>query len=122
VGVRLSLARWATMTALILLGLVPFAAMGIALGHTLTIESMGPAMGGITSLLALLGGAWGPIGETGLVHDTVQFLPSYWLVQAAKSAVNGGGWPLRGWLVMAAWTVGLTVLAMRAFRRDTERV
>jgi ABC-2 type transport system permease protein len=122
VGVRLSLARWVTMTALILLGLVPFAAMGIALGHTLTIESMGPAMGGITSLLALLGGAWGPIGETGLVHGAVQFLPSYWLVQAAKSAVNGGAWPLRGWLVMAAWTVGLTVLAMRAFRRDTERV
>jgi ABC-2 type transport system permease protein len=122
VGVRLSVARWATMTALLLLGLVPFAALGIALGHVLTVESMGPAMGGITSLLALLGGAWGPIGDTGALHHLVELLPSYWLVQAAKSAVNGGSWPAQGWLVMLGWSVGLTVMAVRAFRRDTERV
>lgn len=122
VGVRMPLARWAVMTLLILVGLVPFAAMGIALGHVLTIESMGPAMGGITSLLALLGGAWGPVGDTGVVHSLVQLLPSYWLVQAARSAIDGGVWPAKGWLVMTAWTVGLTVLATRAFRRDTARV
>ncbi|HEX3621459.1 MAG TPA: ABC transporter permease [Acidimicrobiales bacterium] len=122
IGVRLSVARWATMTALLLLGLVPFAAMGIALGHVLTVESMGPAMGGITSLLALLGGAWGPIADGGALHRVVQLLPSYWLVQAAKSAVNGGGWPARGWLIMAGWTIALTSLAVRAYRRDTERV
>lgn len=122
VGVRLSVARWATMTALLLLGLVPFAALGIALGHVLSVESMGPAMGGITSLLALLGGAWGPVGETGALHRVVELLPSYWLVQAAKSAVDGGSWPARGWLVMLGWSVCLTVIAVRAFRRDTERV
>lgn len=122
VGVRLSLARWVTMTALILLGLVPFAALGIALGHALTVESMGPALGGITSLLALLGGAWGPVGDSGALHRLIELLPSYWLVQAAKSAIDGGTWPAKGWLVMAAWTVVLTRLAVRAFRRDTERV
>lgn len=121
-GVRLPATRWATMTLLILVGLVPFAALGIALGHVLTVESMGPAMGGITSLLALLGGAWGPVGDTGVVHSLVQLLPSYWLVQAATSAIAGGSWPARGWLVMAGWTAVLSVLAVRAFRRDTERV
>ncbi len=121
-GVRLPAVRWVAMTLLILVGLVPFAALGIALGHVLTVESMGPAMGGITSLLALLGGAWGPVADAGTLHTVVQLLPSYWLVQAAKSAMGGGSWPARGWLVMAAWTAVLTVLAVRAFRRDTERV
>lgn len=122
IGVRLSVARWTTMTLLILLGLIPFAALGIALGHLLTVESMGPAMGGITSLMALLGGAWGPIADHGGLHAVVQLLPSYWLVQAGRVALGGGLWPARGWLVMVGWTVAMTSLAMRAYRRDTERV
>jgi len=54
-GVRLSGEEWLTMTALILIGLIPFAVLGILLGHVLTVDSMGPAMGGITALLALFG-------------------------------------------------------------------
>ena len=74
-----------------------FAVLGILLGHVLTVDSMGPAIGGITALLALLGGAWGPIvGSSGVLHDVVQLIPSYWLVQAADSALSGGLWPLRG--------------------------
>lgn len=122
IGVRLSASHWATMIVLVLVGLVPFASLGIALGHVLTIESVGPAMGGITSLLALLGGAWGPIADQGVLHTIAQFLPSYWLVEAARSALGGGLWPARGWLVMAAWTVTLTTLAVRGYRQDTERV
>ncbi len=50
------------MTGLILIGLVPFAALGIMIGHMLTPDSIGPAMGGGISLLALLGGVWFPLG------------------------------------------------------------
>lgn len=123
VGVRLSAAHWATMSGLILVGLVPFAVLGIALGHVLTADSTGPAIGGITALFALLGGAWGPLlGDQGVMHAVVGALPSYWLVQAGKAAIDGGSWPARGWLVVGAWSAALTVLAVRAHRRDTERV
>ena len=54
-GVHLSLAHWAEMTLMLLIGLVPFAALGILLGHLLTTDSMGPAMGGLTSLFGLIG-------------------------------------------------------------------
>jgi ABC-2 type transport system permease protein len=121
-GVRMAWAEWARMTVLILIGLVPFAVLGIVLGHVLTADSMGPAMGGITALFALLGGAWGPIvGSSGVLNDVVQLIPSYWLVQAADSALSGGGWPLRGWIVMAVWTAVLARLAALAYRRDTAR-
>ena len=96
--------------------------LGILLGHLLTVDSMGPAMGGITALFALLGGAWGPIASSGALHDLAQALPSYWLVQAGQSALDGDGWPLQGWLVIAVWTAVLTRLAVRVYRRDTSRV
>ena len=120
--VRLSAAAWVQMTALILIGLIPFAVLGILLGHVLTIDSMGPALGGVTSLFALLGGAWGPTATAGWLLQVVKCLPSYWLVQAGKTAYGGDSWPLQAWIVLVVWTIGLTVLAVRVYRRDTARV
>jgi len=121
-GVSLTASKWLEMTALILVGLIPFAALGIMIGHMLTPDSIGPAMGGGISLLALLGGTWFPISSNGFLHDIAQLLPSYWLVQASHVAVGGHAWAAKGWIVMIAWTVVLSVLAGRAYRRDTGRV
>lgn len=120
IGVRLPADRWLEMTGLILIGLLPFAALGIFVGHLLTADTIGPAAGGLVSLLALASGTWFPVG--GVVEDIVQFLPSYWLVQASHVALGGGAWSLTGWLVVGAWTLALTLLARLAYRRDTERV
>jgi ABC-2 type transport system permease protein len=121
-GVSLTPSEWLTMTGLVLVGLIPFAVMGILLGHLLTPESVGPAIGGVTALLALLGGAYGPIATSGALKDLVQLLPSYWLVQAGQVALGGQAWGREGWLVVAAWTVVLVRLAGWAYRRDTHRV
>ena len=102
------------------MALIPFAALGILVGHLLNADSIGPALGGGTALFALLGGVWFPIGS-GLMHDVAQALPSYWLVQASRVAIGGESWGLRGWIVIAAWSVVLAVLAARAYRRDTKR-
>jgi ABC-2 type transport system permease protein len=121
-GVSLTADEWLQMTGLILVGLVPFAALGILLGHLLTPDSIGPAMGGGISLLALLGGTWFPLAKHGFLHDLAQCVPSYWLVQASHVALGGRPWSALGWVVMAAWTVVLGALAARAYRRDTGRI
>jgi ABC-2 type transport system permease protein len=121
-GVSLTADEWLQMTGLILVGLVPFAALGILLGHLLTPDSIGPAMGGGISLLALLGGTWFPLAKHGFLHDLAQCVPSYWLVQASHVALGGRPWSTLGWVVMAAWTVVLGALAARAYRRDTGRI
>jgi ABC-2 type transport system permease protein len=121
-GVSLSAREWLEMTGLLLVGLIPFAALGIALGHVLTPDSIGPAMGGGVSLLAFLGGTWFPLGNHGFLHDVGQLLPSYWLVQASHVALGGSAWPGKAWLVIAIWTGVLSSLAVRAYRRDTGRV
>ena len=120
-GVRLTAGEWVRMTALILVGLIPFAALGILFGHLLTPDSIGPALGGTTAALAILGGVWFPIGGHGAMHYIAQGLPSYWLVQAAHIGVGGNGWGATGWLVLAVWTVAAAYLARRAYERDTKR-
>lgn len=120
-GVSLTAARWLDMTGLILIGLLPFAALGVLAGHLLTADTIGPAVGGLVSLLALVSGAWFPV-TSGFLHDIAQYLPSYWLVQASHVSLGGSGWPLEGWIVVVAWAVALALLARAAYRRDTERV
>jgi ABC-2 type transport system permease protein len=119
-GVRLPVEDWLRMTLLLLVGLLPFAALGVLLGHLLSVDSIGPVMGGLTAVLALVSGVWFPLG-TGVVHDLAQFLPSYWLVQASRVAVGGSGWGTMGWVVVTVWTVALGTLAARAYWRDTRR-
>jgi ABC-2 type transport system permease protein len=120
-GVSLPAGRWLAMTGLLVVGLIPFAALGIALGLLLSSDSIGPATGGLVGVLALLGGSWFPISGHGFLHDPAQALPSYWLVQASHAGLGEGGWGIHGWLVMTIWTVVLIAVAVRAYRHDTER-
>jgi ABC-2 type transport system permease protein len=120
-GVRLSAAEWLEMTALVLIALIPFAAIGIVLGHLLTSDQIGPAIGGTLSIFAFLGGTWFPLPATGFLHDVGVCLPSYWIVQASGVATGGGAWSGGGWLCIAAWTAVATIVALQLYRRDTGR-
>jgi ABC-2 type transport system permease protein len=120
-GVRLAPTQWLAMTGLILLALVPFAAFGIWLGHVIAVDAIGPAVGATTAVLSFVSGAWYPLGP-GVLEDVAQCLPSYWLIQASRVSLAGEGWPAKGWIVVAAWSVALIALAGRAYRRNTQRV
>jgi ABC-2 type transport system permease protein len=120
-GVSLSAGTWIQTTLLIAVALLPFAALGVGLGHLLTVDSVGPAIGGSVSLLAIVSGTWFPV-NSGFLHDVGQFLPSYWLVQAARISVHGHAWGVIGWAVVLGWTIVLVVFATWAYMRDTGRV
>jgi ABC-2 type transport system permease protein len=123
IGVRLNATGWLTMLGLLLVGLIPFAVMGIMLGHLISVDSLGPAIGGITSLFALLGGVFGPLVTGGALFAVVKCLPSYWLVQAGKSALEGGHiWTSQAWIVIAVWSIVLARVGARVYRRDTQKV
>src|SRR3954451_4848807 len=122
-GVTISIDNWLQMTGLILVGLIPFAALGILLGHLLTADSIGPAIGGTTALFAFLGGSWFPITGGGFLEHLAKLLPSYWVVQASQAGLGvAHPWGSEGWVVIAAWSGALIALAGRAYQRDTQRV
>jgi len=124
-GVRLDATQWLKMTGLVLIALIPWAALGIALGHLLTVDAMGPAMGGGTSIFAFLGGTWFPLTGGGGFVAFCKLLPTFWLVQAGHVGLpgqSGNPWGVEGWLVIAAWSVAMSAFAVWAYRRDTKRV
>jgi ABC-2 type transport system permease protein len=114
---------WFRMTGFVLVALVPFAALGIGLGHLLTSDAMGPALGGITSLFAFLGGTWFPITGHGFFVTLCKALPSYWLTQAGHVGYGGSTdpWGGHGWLVIGVWSAVCVAFALWAYRRDTGR-
>jgi ABC-2 type transport system permease protein len=122
-GVRIdSAARWVGMTGLLLLGLAPFIALGILAGHLLTVDSIGPALGGSSAFFGFLGGQWFPLPKDGALHYIGEAVPSYWLTQASHVGIGGDAWGGIGWLVIVAWTVVAGGAAVWAYRRDTGRV
>ncbi len=122
-GVRLDATQWLKLTGLLLVGLAPFVLIGLVFGYLLAVDALVPALGGTVILFALLGGVFGfQLAKSGPLFDFMKALPSYWLVQAGKATVVGGGWPAEAWIVIAAWTVVLIPVAGLTYRRSTSRV
>jgi ABC-2 type transport system permease protein len=120
-GVSLTAGQWLSMTGLIIVALLPFAALGIVLGHLMNVDSIGPLTGGLVAILAFLSGTWFPLTH-GFLYDVGQYQPGYWIVQASHISLHGHGWTTKGWVVVIVWTIGLVVLARVVYRRDTQRV
>jgi ABC-2 type transport system permease protein len=118
-GASMSFAHWMAMTGLVLVALIPFAALGVWVGHTFQVDAIGPIMGGGMALFAFLGGTWFPVD--GVLEDIGSLLPSYWVVQAGHLGVGGHSWSAKGWIVIAAWTIAASVLAAKAYQADSKR-
>jgi ABC-2 type transport system permease protein len=121
-GVRLDATQWLKLGGLLLVGLTPFIALGITLGYLVATDALTPAIGGIVVLFSLVGGVYGfQLAHSGPLFDVMKAIPSYWLVQAGKTAFGGGSWPAQGWIVIAAWTAAGAVAATLAYRRSAVR-
>ena len=114
-GVRLNASQWLEIGGLLLVGLTPFIALGIVLGYLVRADALTPVIGGIVVLFALVGGVYGfQLAHSGPLFDVMKAIPSYWLVQAGKTALGSGSW-------IAAWTAVLVVAAAFAYRRSAAR-
>lgn len=121
-GVDLPTLRWPAIGLSVLLGLLPLAALAVYLGYAAKPDSLQAVMGGLISLLALLGGLWVPIESfPNWVGDIAKALPTYWAAGAGRDALAGSwvGW--HGVVVLTVWTVALAALAGRAYVRDTAK-
>jgi len=84
-GVRLDAHDWLAMTGLILVGLIPFGALAILFGHLLTSDAIGPAMGGLVAVLAVLGGVWFPL-NSGALYYIGRALPSSFVATSVHAS------------------------------------
>jgi ABC-2 type transport system permease protein len=120
-GVRLPLATWVELAAVLLAGAIPFCALGLALGYLVGPNSA-PAIISLLYLPASFGsGLWLPIEMLPrFLQRLAVWLPPYHLGQLALRTVGmargGSGWADAA--ALAATTVLALAVAAVAMRRD----
>ena len=123
-GVRLDATAWAVMAGTLILGAIPFCALGLAAGY-LVGPNAAPAVVNLVYLpMGFVSGLWIPIEMLPTFLKAIApFLPAYHLGQLALASIGvGGGAP--AWThisALAGFTVIGLALAVWGYRRDEDR-
>lgn len=120
-SVDLPAATWLALFAALLVGALPFAALGLAAGHWLGPNSAPAVLNVIYLPLAFLSGLWMPIKMLpAVVQKIAYFLPPYHASQLALETVGFASetslWP--SLLILLATTVLGLAAARQGSRRD----
>jgi ABC-2 type transport system permease protein len=123
-GVRIPLPQWLALAGTLVLGAIPFCAMGLALGYFAGPNSAVAIVNLVFMPMAFASGLWIPVEMLPpVVRSISPFLPPYHLAQLALGTIGAGvGAP--------AWThvvtlAGFTALGLGfawiGYRRDEDR-
>jgi ABC-2 type transport system permease protein len=120
-GVRITPAQGLWLTVALVVGSIPFCAIGLALGFTAGPNSA-PGLVNVVHLAgAFTGGLWMPLEILPQTFRTLApWLPHYHLGQLALSTIGQTPISHPAWNVamLAAWTIVGTAAAVAAVRRD----
>src|SRR6266852_700522 len=118
---RMPLTAWVGLSGPLLLGVLPFAAMGLAVGYFAGPNSAAPVCNLIYLLMSFASGLWVPIQFLPkVVQQIAPFLPPYHLSQLALNRIRGG-FSTTDWVHIAAltgFTLVFLALAAIGYRRD----
>ncbi|MTD54871.1 ABC transporter permease [Amycolatopsis pithecellobii] len=124
-GVSLDASGWLRATLGVWLAAIPFALIGLLIGQIGTADSTQPITQLVMLPMALLGGIFIPVDS--MPHwllNIAQVLPSYRMGQIGRGAITpdlatGLG---KDVLVLAVWTLVLSFVVVRRYRKDSARV
>jgi ABC-2 type transport system permease protein len=122
-GVRLEPLAWLELFVALVLGAIPFCALGLAIG-SLAGPNSAPALVNLVYLpMSFASGLWIPIEALPpAVAQIAPFLPTYHLGQLALGAVGAGhGAAGTHIAVMAVWALAAAAAAAYGLRRDEGR-
>lgn len=121
-GVSLPVGNWLALVAVLWIGTIPFAALGVAFGYLLDGETAQIATMIVYFVLAILGGFWAPIDQfpAGL-RRVGKALPTFRYGNLGWSVVDGHTPKLVDVLVLGGYGVAFTLLGILAYRRPAMR-
>jgi ABC-2 type transport system permease protein len=120
---QMSTGQWFESGIALWLGLIPYSVLGMIIGFVASIDAAQPLTMIVYLGLSILGGLWFPVEQfPTFMQHVAKALPSYWTAEIARAPLTHSAIPLTGVLVLAAWTIGLTVVGMAAYRRSGARV
>ncbi len=122
-GVRLAPQTWITLFAVLVVGSIPFAAIGLAIG-SIAGPNSAPAIVNLIFLpMSFAAGLWIPIEALPpVVANIAPYLPTYHLGQLALGTLGAGhGSAALHVLALLAWALAGAGLAAYGLRRDEGR-
>jgi ABC-2 type transport system permease protein len=115
----LSAGQWIDCGLVLWLCMIPFGVLGLVIGFVATVDSAQPLTMIIYLVLSILGGLWFPVDQfPAFLQHVAKALPSYWAAQLARAPLTHDDLSMTGIAVMVAWTAGLGLVAMAAYRRS----
>ncbi len=116
---RLDPAEWLALTITLVVGVVPFALLGIALGYLVPPKGALPVANVLYLGLAYAGGLWTGAGRLPDAAATVSpALPTRQWASLVVAAAAGAPPPRGALLGLLGWTAAFALAAAWAFRRD----
>ena len=123
-GVRMPAAQWISLGLVLILGALPFSAMGLAFGYLVGPNSASAMLNLIYLPMAFASGLWIPIHQLpAFVQGIAPALPPYHFAQLALGTVGAaesGSQALHA-IVLLAFTAFFLTVAAWGFRRDEGR-
>jgi ABC-2 type transport system permease protein len=123
-GVRMPAGQWIGLAAVLIVGALPFCAMGLAFGYLVGPNSAPAVLNLIYLPMAFASGLWIPLSQLPqAVQGIAPFMPPYHLAQLALGVIGAadGGSPLVHLGALGVFTVGFLAVAGWGFRRDEGR-
>jgi len=124
-GVRMPFVSFARLFGTLVIGSLPFSAMGLALGYFTGPNSAPPTINLIYLPMSFCSGLWVPfMFLPKVVQKIALVLPPYHLSQLALNVVGSGTTEpaIRHWEVLAAFTMICLGVARIGFQRDQEKM
>jgi ABC-2 type transport system permease protein len=114
--------RWAELAITLLLGVAPFALLGIALGYWAPARGALPIANLLYLALSYAGALWiRPHELPSAVASVSPYLPTRALADALSGTVLGHPFGLRAWASLAGFTALFAALAVWGYLRDEGR-
>ena len=118
-GASLPPSRWIALALVLLLGTIPFALLGIALGYWAPQRGALPLANLLYLGLSYGGGLWiRPQELPPSVAHVSPYLPTRALEDVLAAVVVGNPFASRGWLSLAVFSIAFALLAAWGYRRD----
>jgi ABC-2 type transport system permease protein len=117
-GVHLDAGQWIALVAVLWVGIIPVAIMGVAIGYATGAEVAFGIVYGLYMVLAALGGLWMPISTMPAGMQAFgKLLPSYRAADLGWHIAFGTPLDYSSALYLLAWAAVFTVIALYFSRR-----